>query len=301
MHSEATLRRRDGKEEDDDDGFHVSDNSLPPPPPPIDDFPEMTTWSQIKLIWSDKTCRGDNIWDLIGLWWVDVHSWREFFSEIDVEEGGQLLWKKKLRQWWSDNWWLIGLALVALVITVFVSYMVFADGTDEYGAKRGHLAIPYKMYDWSYDPEEAKTAARLTCVPFTQTEIDKRRQIKGPWFKEYHDALQEIMTTNKFGALAAIHLGQKYSKCFASIIDKTGKSILMINPKIVSQSTNTEESTESSSFCPDVEKKIQRPTLVKVDFINEEGAVMHQTFKNVRAAMASHIIQQLNGKCICNA
>lgn len=304
----ATLRKRNtGKEEEPDEdpmgGFYVSDNTLPAPPPPLTDFQlgnNLNTWGYLKLIWYDKTARGDNIWDLIGLWWSSAHSWRAFFSEVDAEEGGQLLWKKKARQWWSDNWWLVGLAIVAVSVTFLIAWWMFAPGTDAFGAKRNHLPIPYKTYDWSYDPEEAKKSSRLRCVEFTDSEIEKRRQDKGPWFQEYYDAMDDIMRSNGFAALASIHLGEKYSKCFGSIIDKDGKTVLMINPKIVTRSTNTVEMTERSSFCPDVEKKIQRPTLVKVDFIDHEGKKMHETFKNAHAAMALHVIDQLDGTCVCH-
>jgi peptide deformylase len=308
MQTPATLRnRRKDKEEadpqDEDQGFYTSDYTLPPPPAPLPAFQTgntLNTWDYLKLIWTDKTARGDNIWDLIGLWFMSAHSWRQFFSEVDPEEGGRLLWKKKLHQWWSDNWWLVGLGIVAIGLTLLFGWFWFAPGTDAFGAKRNHLPIPYQTYDWSYDPEKAKSSSRLRCVEFTDDEIEKLRQNKGPWFQEYYDAMDDIMRTNGFAALASIHLGEKYSKCFGSVINKDDETVLMINPKIVTRSTKTSEMTEMSSFCPGVEKKVERATLIKVDFIDHNGNKMHETFKNAHAAMVLHVIDQLEGTCICN-
>lgn len=288
--SEATLTYR-GETQNETQDIFVADMT-----------PKLGTWKLLKLAWSDRGARSDHLWDLFALWWSSANDLRIFFSEIDEEEGGRLLWKKKLYQWWSDNWWIVLLVPLAFLVTVVFAWWQFAPGKDVYGSKHVHLLPPENVFDWSVVPEQAKMYARVSCIPFKEDELARLKMNEGPWFANLEKAVTEIMDKEQFAALAAIHLGKDYDRCFAGVWDEEKKvNVFMINPKLINQSSGKQESLETSSFCDGQEISVMRPKVVQIEYVKANGRKELSTFKGSSAAMAFHAIEQLDGKCICNS
>ena len=264
--------------------------------------PKLTTWVLLKLCWTDPLGRSDHIWDMMGLWLSGAHDWRVFFTEVDAEEGGRKLWKKKAYEWWSDNWWIIGLAIVSIVITAFASWIFFAPGKDAYGSKNAYLLPPEDVFDWSSDPDAAKMYARVSCVPFKESELKKRRMDHGPYIANLENSVKDIMNKHQFAALAAIHLGKEYDRCFAGVWDYEKEEVIfMINPEVKLVSSTLQENLESSTFCPGVEKAVMRPVSANIEFTTAEGKIRLVTLRGTSSGMALHVMDQLKGTCICNS
>jgi peptide deformylase len=266
-----------------------------------DHTPNQTTFSLIKLAWKDPTCRSDHLWDMLGLWISSASDWQTFFTEVDEEEGGQRLWKKKLYQWWSDNWYLLGLFLLAICLTAFGAWVFLSPGKDRYGGKNAYLLPPVDVYDWSGQPEKAKLHSTRRCIPFKKSELDNRRMDHGPYLANLESAVKDIMDQHQYGALTGIHLGKDYNRCFAGYWDQhKQETVFMINPQIKGRSSGTRTVSEDSIFCKGQMVDVERPTSVNLEYTTAEGKLVLVTIQGASAAFATHAIEQLDGTCVCN-
>ncbi|MDQ2946126.1 MAG: peptide deformylase [Acidobacteriota bacterium] len=96
--------------------------------------------------------------------------------------------------------------------------------------------------------------------------------------------------------LAAPQVGIQSSVCVVNVSkNKMSPNKLFINPKITTQSEQTEIKFESCMSLPDVRGKVERSLSVKVEYEDEKGVRRQIEAEGFLARVLQHEIDHLNG------
>ena len=106
--------------------------------------------------------------------------------------------------------------------------------------------------------------------------------------------LFHTMTKNIGVGIAAPQIGEGFAMCIVG----NHWPILMVNPLIMSTSGEVTEADESCLSIPDVVVAVRRPSIVKIFYEDEERNEAEITLKGLKARVAQHEIDHLNGVLI---
>ncbi len=71
--------------------------------------------------------------------------------------------------------------------------------------------------------------------------------------------------------------------------------ILLVNPEIVSAGDERRSHEEGCLSIPEIYAEIERPALVRVRFVDSEGKLREEDFRDLLATVVQHEIDHLNG------
>jgi peptide deformylase len=78
--------------------------------------------------------------------------------------------------------------------------------------------------------------------------------------------------------------------------DEAPKSpIMLINPEILSKGDQLRSHEEGCLSIPEIYAEIERPALVRVRYVDEEGRLKEEDFRDLLATVVQHEIDHLNG------
>ena len=97
--------------------------------------------------------------------------------------------------------------------------------------------------------------------------------------------------------IAAPQVGRNIQMC-AFIDHDEQKIVLMINPRIVTWSTEKDIKEEGCLSCPGETREIERSVYVDVDFIGIDGEQYHKRFEGITARIVQHELDHLEGTLI---
>ncbi|MEP1961842.1 peptide deformylase [Tateyamaria sp.] len=96
--------------------------------------------------------------------------------------------------------------------------------------------------------------------------------------------------------LAAPQIGVMLRLAVVDVTRDRSRRILLANPEVLSQNTDTEAGTEASPCLPGVHADITRPTAVAVRFLNDKGVIDRRDFTDLEARSVLHQIDHLAGR-----
>lgn len=119
-----------------------------------------------------------------------------------------------------------------------------------------------------------------------ETNIDYKIELK-----YIIDKLKELQIKNNAIGISAPQIGKRIRLIIA--LDE-----VMINPVLVSHSEETVELYEGCLSCPNAKRKISRFSEIKVEYIDEEGNIQINSFRDLKARVIQHEIDHLEGRLI---
>ena len=72
--------------------------------------------------------------------------------------------------------------------------------------------------------------------------------------------------------------------------------IVMINPRVIAASKDTNIYDEGCLSIPDLYAEVERPAVVKIEWMNLAGKIQQEEFSDLWATCVQHEIDHLNGK-----
>jgi len=96
--------------------------------------------------------------------------------------------------------------------------------------------------------------------------------------------------------LAAPQIGVMLQLAVVDASDARDKRIRLANPKVIDASAILNSHEEASPCLPGVYAKVDRPRGVRVQFMDESGAVQERDFVGLEATSVQHQIDHLAGK-----
>ncbi|MEM1430213.1 MAG: peptide deformylase [Pseudomonadota bacterium] len=96
--------------------------------------------------------------------------------------------------------------------------------------------------------------------------------------------------------LAAPQIGVMLRLAVVDASTERGAAICLANPEVVQASAEMRPHEEASPCLPGVSARIERPALVRVRFLDAEGAQVEREFKGLWATSVQHQIDHLDGK-----
>jgi peptide deformylase len=77
---------------------------------------------------------------------------------------------------------------------------------------------------------------------------------------------------------------------------ETPQPIVMINPLVIATSNDTNIYDEGCLSIPDLYAEVERPAVVKIEWMNLDGKTQQEEFSDLWATCVQHEIDHLNGK-----
>lgn len=124
----------------------------------------------------------------------------------------------------------------------------------------------------------------------------------GSELRQLIDDMSEIMYASNGIGLAAPQIGVSKNVILA---DPTGGEsdnnlTIMINPKILSSSAQTEIAIEGCLSLPGIFLSISRPIHVTIEYSDIDGKICHKACSNLLARIVQHEIEHLQGIMMLN-
>ena len=136
---------------------------------------------------------------------------------------------------------------------------------------------------------EPNKLLRQVSKPVTKVGKEEQKLMK--------DMLESMYAANGIG-LAAIQVGIPKRIVVMDVSKDKNSPICMINPVIKKFSKETSTYEEGCLSIPDTFIEIQRPKLVNIDYIDENGKKKQVICDNLLSTCAQHEIQHCDGKLI---
>lgn len=146
-------------------------------------------------------------------------------------------------------------------------------------------------------------------TPCEKVSIDNSKSGKDRLDEETQELIQNLLDTllearDPEGAgLAAPQIGSTKRICIARRFlpnpedagETISKEYVMINPKIISMSDDTDIHFEGCLSIPDTYGQVERPSKIKVKYIDENGDPVRKTVTGYLARVMQHEIDHLDG------
>ncbi len=96
--------------------------------------------------------------------------------------------------------------------------------------------------------------------------------------------------------LAAPQIGILLRLAVVDGSSERGRAVRLANPEIIDASTELRPHEEASPNLPGVSARLQRPRVVLVRYLDENGMINRREFSDLEATSVQHQIDHLNGK-----
>lgn len=106
-----------------------------------------------------------------------------------------------------------------------------------------------------------------------------------------------VMAKENGVGIAAPQVGRNIQLCAIVDLDEQ-KIVLMINPRIITWSTEKDIKEEGCLSCPGETRNIERSVYVDVDYIGIDGEQYHKKFEGITARIVQHELDHLEGVLI---
>ena len=130
---------------------------------------------------------------------------------------------------------------------------------------------------------------RLKTVAEAVTEITD--DIRAIW-----DDMIDTMEAVPGVGLAANQIGVMQRLAVVDGSDERGRAVKLANPEIIDASSELFAYTEGSPCLPGVSARLERPRVVLVRYLDENGMINRREFRDVESTSIQHQIDHLDGK-----
>ena len=109
------------------------------------------------------------------------------------------------------------------------------------------------------------------------------------------DDLFETMRAAKGVGLAANQVGVARRVAVVDVGESDPPPLVLINPRIVSRSTETETAEEGCLSIPEIFGEVERPQTVELEALDRDGRAYRATLSGFKARATQHEIDHLDG------
>lgn len=117
-----------------------------------------------------------------------------------------------------------------------------------------------------------------------------------PQIKQLIDDMFETMYDAPGIGLAATQVDQHIQLIVMDLSENKDQPLVFINPKIIPLTQNKEPYEEGCLSVPQIYDKVERPTQVKIEFLNVQGEQVEIEAEGLLAVCIQHEMDHLNGK-----
>lgn len=110
------------------------------------------------------------------------------------------------------------------------------------------------------------------------------------------DRVEEVHTSSKGVGLAAPQVGLPWAAAVARSADRTAEPVVLLNPRVVESSAETDEQYEGCLSFFDVRGPVSRPLTLHVEHARWDGSRVITTFEQGMARLVAHEIDHLEGR-----
>lgn len=109
------------------------------------------------------------------------------------------------------------------------------------------------------------------------------------------DHMFQVMEHEEGCGLAATQIGVPLRVFVVDVVSHKGKRIGVINPEIISSSTEEMSCTEGCLSVGDFRAKVSRPKKIQVRYLTVDGETVEETWEGFPAIAFQHELDHLNG------
>ena len=109
------------------------------------------------------------------------------------------------------------------------------------------------------------------------------------------DHMFQVMEREEGCGLAATQIGVPLRVFVIDVVSHKGKRIGVINPEIISSSTEEMSCTEGCLSVGDFRAKVSRPKKIQVRYLTVDGETVEETWEGFPAIAFQHELDHLNG------
>ncbi|BCB80723.1 hypothetical protein GCM10022251_01310 [Phytohabitans flavus] len=110
------------------------------------------------------------------------------------------------------------------------------------------------------------------------------------------DRVEELHTFSKGVGLAAPQIGLPWAAAVVRPADRTAEPVVLLNPRVVESSPETDEQYEGCMSFFDVRGHVSRPLVLQVEHAKWDGGRLITTFEQGMARLVAHEIDHLEGR-----
>ena len=137
------------------------------------------------------------------------------------------------------------------------------------------------------------------CLPWP----DKRLRTKAEPVTEITDEIRAIwddmidtMEAMPGVGLAAPQIGVMLRLAVVDGSTERGRAVRLANPEVIEASPEMRPHEEASPNLPGVSARLERPRVVTVRYLDENGVINRREFRDLEATSVQHQIDHLNGR-----